>query len=397
MRILILGQDFPNPYAATGMRIFSMLPYLSKKHDISLIAFKEMTKEDRYRHNIEEYCKTAEAVNLQARSTSQRMMFAILNIFSKNYWLVDYYHSSEMETKVGKLLETKDFEIIYAQGPPMAQYVYNNTLPKVLEPGSAISRSFYQHYIQENFLPRKIFWYLQHIKAKNYEMNMYKKFDMCIVDSLQDKDILKSYLPNLNVFAIPYGVDCSYFKPMSNDQNSLNLVFVGVLNATHNVSAILYFYNEIYPLIKQRLPSITLFLVGRNPSKEIQQLALDTSVVVTGYVKDVRTFLAAASVVIVPMTSGSGIKIKILEAMAMGKAVVTTSIGARGIGVTPEENIIIADDPKEFLNRVVELLNDEELRKKIGVNARKLVEEEYSWEKMTDMLNDIFQKVVNGR
>ena len=142
------------------------------------------------------------------------------------------------------------------------------------------------------------------------------------------------------------------------------------------------------------MPIIAKIQVGSNPSTEILRLR-SRDIIITGFVEDIRPYIAKASVVIVPIvTDDGGFKIKVLEAMAMGKPIVSTSFGAKGLNVTPEENIIIADDPEEFARRVIELLNDEELREKIGANARKLMEEEYTWGKMTDMLNDVFQRVA---
>lgn len=139
-----------------------------------------------------------------------------------------------------------------------------------------------------------------------------------------------------------------------------------------------------------------LEIFGKEPSKEILKLARDNSVVVTGYVEDMRPYLARASVITLPI-HGFGIKTRLLEAMAMGKPVVISSEGIHGIEVSPGENIIVADGSKESAERVVELLNNEELREKIGTNARKLMEDKYSWKKMADMLNEVSQKVVNKR
>ena len=122
----------------------------------------------------------------------------------------------------------------------------------------------------------------------------------------------------------------------------------------------------------------------------------DNSVIITGYVEDTRPYLARASVIILPI-HGFGIKTRLLEAMAMGKPVVISSAGIHGIDVTPEKDIIVADGPEEFAERVIKLLNDEALRKKIGTNARKLMEEKYSWEKMADTLNEVSQEVVTKR
>lgn len=243
-------------------------------------------------------------------------------------------------------------------------------------------------------LYKKLLRLYQYFVAKNCE-KYYEKFNICITPTAEDRDIIESYLPNLEISAIPFGINTDII-PEDFEPNFPSLIFIGTMGSLFNQHSILYFYDSIYPLIKETIPEIKLYIVGKNPSEEITQLTRDKSVIVTGYVEDIRPYLARASVVTLPL-HGYGIKTRVLEAMAVGKPVVTSSAGIHGIGVTPEENIIIADDPKEFARRVIELLNDEELRNRIGANARKLMEEEYSWENMADMLNTVFRKVVNER
>lgn len=176
-----------------------------------------------------------------------------------------------------------------------------------------------------------------------------------------------------------------------------SLIFTGSMSYPPNVHAVLFFFEMIYPLIKQQIPEVKFYVVGNNPSKGILRLR-SSDIIITGFVEDIRPYIAKASVVIVPIISDDGgFKIKVLEAMAMGKPIVSTSLGAKGIDVSDGENIIIAGNPKEFADRVIELLNNEQQRKRIGANARRLIEEKYSWEKMTDMLNDAFQEIAGVR
>ena len=168
------------------------------------------------------------------------------------------------------------------------------------------------------------------------------------------------------------------------------------MNYTPNVLSVIHFYSKIYPHIKRELPNLKFYVVGRDPDRRIKKLALDPSVIVTGTVDDVRPYFSMAYAFVNPIVvDDGGIKNKVLEAMAMGKAVVSTPLGVRDIGVTGYENVVIAKNDREFAEKTVELLRDENERRRIGINARKFVEENYSWETQSKILYNVFRELIN--
>jgi len=397
MNILIICQRLPFPHTTNALsyRVLNSVKYLSKKymHDSTIVAFKY--KDDPIEY-LKEYC--AEIITIDLPTRKGRLMDYIIGVLRRDISLrmgniLNYSFSWKLQRKITELLKTKKFDIIFVDNPSMLYYVSNVSLPKILEIWS-IPQIHYEGYKFEKNLIKKIQRLLLSLAAKSYEKS-YKKFNVCITPTEQERDALNSYLPNLNISVIPFGINTD-LRSENFEQEFSSLLFLGNMGDPYNQRSILYFYEKIYPIIKEKIPDIKLYIVGKDPSEKILKLAIDNSVSITGYVEDVRPYLARASVVTLPV-HGYGIKTRLLEAMAMGKPVVTSSAGIHGIAVTAGENIFIADNPKEFARRVIELLNDEELRNRIGTNARKLMEEEYSWEKMTDKLNDVFQKVVNKR
>ena len=158
-------------------------------------------------------------------------------------------------------------------------------------------------------------------------------------------------------------------------------MYSGLIGWKPNEDAVLYFYDKIYSLLKEKLPDVKWFIVGKNPRQIIQKLSVhDQSITVTGTVPEVKPYIEKCHVVVVPLRVGSGTRLKILEAMALGRAVVSTSIGCEGLEVTHGKNILIADEPQDFATQVVRLFNDEVLRRRIVNNARQLVESTYDWE-----------------
>jgi glycosyltransferase involved in cell wall biosynthesis len=174
-----------------------------------------------------------------------------------------------------------------------------------------------------------------------------------------------------------------------------SLVFTGSMDWLPNEDAIFYFVKTILPLIQQQCPDVSLEVVGRNPSHKLQVLAqAEKAVRLTGWVEDIRPFLARGSVCIVPLRIGGGTRLKIFEAMAMGKATVSTTIGAEGLPVQNGENILLADTPKHFADQVIRLLRDANERQRLGTAARTLVEENYSWPKIAESFSRTLQEVI---
>ena len=386
MKILIICHDLPSSFNAHAFRVFNSIEYLSKKHmhNITIISFKHLKSASKYDEgHLKKYCDEIETVEIPSSLFHRAIYHIINNIMG--------IPSRKMQIKINELLKREKFDVIFVDDPSMLFYVSDVNLPKVLEIW-AIPQVHREAYTHEKKLHKKLLRLWHYFEAKNHE-KYYKNFDICITPTEQERDVLTSYLPNLEISVIPFGINID-LRPEDFEQDFPSLIFIGSMNSLFNQRSILYFYDMIYPSIKENIPDVKLYIVGRNPSKEIIQLTRDKSVIVTGYVEDLRPYLARASVVTLPV-HGYGIKTRMFEAMAMGKPVVTFSAGIHGIDVTPEENIIIADDPKEFARRVIELLNNEWLRNRIGANARKLMEEEYPWEKMTDMLNEVLQKTVS--
>ncbi len=402
MKILFLLFVSPSPFQGTGLRHFHLLRCLSKRHNIALISFKDQTEQWDYTSELQKYCSVVRSVPLviPKRLLSSQMIQAIMhatkNIFSlQNIYprAPNLFYSPKIQRELKELLSAESFDAIYTH-PFMGDYVANVNLPKIIDFIDANSQYYYQMYKLQGNALIKMYYLFRYLAVKNQEKRLYKAFDIRVVISPFDKDILESYLPSSNFSVIPNGVDINYFTQTDMEENFPSLVFVGNMVNPHNVNAILYFYNEIYSSIQRRIPEAKLYIVGSNPASEVSKLASDESVVVTGYVEDIRPYLAKASVALAPMISGTGVKNKILEAMAMSKPVVSTSMGVRGIDVTPEENIIIADEPTEFADRVVELLSNAKLRERLASEGRRLVEDKYSWERMADMLNELFEQAV---
>jgi glycosyltransferase involved in cell wall biosynthesis len=203
--------------------------------------------------------------------------------------------------------------------------------------------------------------------------------DLTVAVSEPDRRILAELAPNARTASIPTGVDTTYFSPIVGHEQPSRLVFTGSMDWHPNEDAVLHFADSMLPLIRQQISDVSLAVVGRRPTERLRQAGAKHGILVTGTVDDVRPYIAEASVYVVPLRAGGGTRLKIFEALAMGKAVVSTTVGAEGLALTSGREYVAADDPRAFAGAVVSLLRDSRRRRALGQAGRRLVEERYSW------------------
>jgi glycosyltransferase involved in cell wall biosynthesis len=197
---------------------------------------------------------------------------------------------------------------------------------------------------------------------------------------------------------VPTGVDTEFFKPSGNvERDPVNLVFTGSMDWLPNEDAIQWFTKEIFPLVKRMIPNATLTVVGRDPYPSLIDLAkIDSSIIVTGRVDDVRPYIERAAAYVVPIRVGGGTRLKIYEAMAMAKPIVSTTVGAEGLPVRDQEELLIADTPEAFANSIISVLREESLGARLGANAAKLVIQNFGWDRVANAFAQICQSALRG-
>lgn len=330
-----------------------------------------------------------------------RRPFALLNTavhcLSRLPLQVHYWYSPQMQRTINKILAAEPFELIHAQLFRMGQYVTDARVPaKVLDLCDSLALNLSR---RANFdcIPKRFLVKLEEKRVRRYEVDIMKAFDCGTVVANFDRDYLLKQEENLNLSVVPMGVDLAYFsQTAARERAPANLLFTGTMNYFPNADAVLYFSREIFPRIRKRYPQATFTIVGREPTEQVQRLAAQEGIVVTGAVPDVRPYFEKASLFVAPLRAGSGIQTKNLEAMAMGVPVVTTSVGAMGLKADIGTELLVADTPETFAEQVNHLVDNRDLRETISQAGRKRVETTYSWHVIGEQLEKVYAGALTG-
>lgn len=386
LKILYICPYLPLVGVSAGSgRMFEMIKRLSGKYQVDVISY--IIKEElKYLPILKETCNRVDIVerNYPWRKDS----------FSLIPSMIDEFYSKEMKLLIKKRLYEEDYNIVQFEYLHMAQYVpdtYSGAL--VLTEHQLHFLSKKRDFMHTSMSFAKIETFVSSLKQMIYEINICKKFDKIITMTEHEKEILKSYAPYLDIESVPMGTDTKFFSRNNSRKESTDIMYLGFFRHYPNVDAVLYFYKSIYPLIKRELPEVSFNIIGFDPPEEILRLQNNNGIKVIGYVKDTRPYLEDSKVFIMPIRLGMGMRGKLFEAWSMNKAIVSTSTGCEGIEVENGKDILIADRPEDFACRTIELIKNEEMRKKIGGNGKVKVALKYNWDVLTDKLEHIYKRL----
>lgn len=402
LKILLICKEFPYPpISGDKIRNFNLIKRLSKENAVYLISFIYSENEKDYASEMNKMCSGVETVLLKKYSKLHRL-FNIIGCLTYGQPLENAFHNdAEMALRIRRAVREREFDIIQIEHSIMAQYI--RYIPKHIRAKTILTFhnigfiQFHRMFAVEVNMYKKVRYFLNWFPMSRWEPKIAMKFDKCIVMTNVDKKILEGLRPSLDVSVIPTGVDLNEMKPLGWDCSKNNVLFVGQTVYRPNFDAVMYFYNEIFAKILKEIPDTKFFVVGNYSSEKIIEMGKDRNVVLTGFVRNLIDIYEQCSVFVVPLRAGSGIRGKILESMALGRPVVSTSVGCEGLGATHKKNIMIADNPKEFAECTIELLKHPEERKLISKNARQFVEKNYSWDAISERLLDVYAKLLFER
>lgn len=397
MKILFTCKELPHSRIIGGpIIVYNRIKYLSRKHTVSLAAFYH-PGEEKYASSLIPFCHELKLIPFPLPRSVFKTAWDIVFSPLPHYFLKNH-GSEEMRCTLAEMVRREKYDFVIAEYSVMGQFVYKNPWLPPVRKVISVHECYYLARLKSFRLHKpgkaKLEEALNLMGLKKYEFGIYRDADKVLTLTPQGKEELLSIAPDLDVSVVPHGVDVNAFSFTPRAEEEKCVVFVGNYLHYPNVDAVLYFHHQIWPLLKKYVPEIKFYVVGQSPPEEIRKLARDKSIIVTGTVEDVVPYLRKAEIFVNPVRLGGGFRGKILEAMSLGRPVVSTSLGAEGIPASSRENIIIADTPGDFAQGVAELINDKELYLKIQKNARHLMEEKYAWEKGAALLEKILEEMM---
>jgi polysaccharide biosynthesis protein PslH len=311
-------------------------------------------------------------------------------------------YSPEMFKRVGDMVERTCYDVVVAEFGVMGQYLnVNPYLPavrKVISVHQCLTIAGQKALELLGWSPRAVREWFALKGLQRYEFDMYRSADHILALTAEERFGVLNYAPDLRITVIPSGVDTNYFKPADPAVKERAIVFTGYYTDEPNRDAVMWFSHSVWPRLKAKYPDLTFYVVGPGPKPDMLDLAKkDPRIIVTGEVDDIRPYLARARIFVCPNRLGSGMRGKILQAMASGVPVVSTTLGAEGISIQQGENGFFADTPRIMEQSLDLLLSDPLLQNKVAKRAREMVVERFSWDRGIDLLETVLHEVVGGR
>ena len=393
MRVLLLLPYSPIPPTFGGaLRNYHLLKHLVRRHDVTVLTYGTPEVASSLAAALPLPRDRIRVVPMQWTRRHRRLaqLYALSTGHSFFHLLVR--RSRRMQEALDELLSEHDFDLVQTEFTPMGSFNLRTDAVKVLD---AHNVEYENHLRMSKHAASSVTALFYRREARlliREEREACRRQDAVFVTSAEDQRLFDALAPAVPKFIIPNGVDTDYFAPAPPASEPASLVFTGMMAYVPNHDGMRYFLDEIFPLVRREVPAAKVYIVGSRPPAALLRRASD-GVVVTGYVEDVRPFVARASAYVVPLRMGSGTRLKILEALAMKRPVVTTSIGCEGLAVSHGESALVADEPLAFARQVIDLLRDDELRKKLTRAGYDLVREQYDWSVVHRRVEEAYEEI----
>lgn len=388
-RILVVLSRFPFPLEkGDKLRAYHQIKELSKKYDITLFCTHDKKVTDKQIEELRIYCDKIIKYKLGYFGIAWNILVSF--ILGKPLQ-IGYFYSSRARNKIKQEVESTNYKHIYCQLIRSSELVKNiHTIPKTIDFMDALSAGIQRRTESQPFYLKWIFK-RETRTLQDYERRIFDYFENRTIISEQDRSLIRHQERN-EIIVIPNGVDRSFLDFRENVEEKYDLVFVGNMSYPPNVEAVKYIEEHIL----SKNSELTLLVSGSNPHSSIKRIAEQNSqIFLTGWVDDIRHSYKSGKIFLAPMTIGTGMQNKLLEAMALGVPCVTTPLANNAIHATPGDEIIVADKPEEIYRSVVKLLKDQLQRESLAKNAKEFIENNYSWEKTTSILIDRIEKDFN--
>ncbi|MBD3386321.1 glycosyltransferase [candidate division KSB1 bacterium] len=396
MNLLFLSTE--NPYPVDGghhLRTFYVLKLLAKRYNIYFVGFAQDREEFKYTPFIKPFCVSVDMFPVAKTGFNLRFLWlGVKNLFQKQPLIARRYFTRRACSRIEEIIRDTNIDIVHVDMLALGMYArLFRDLPAVLTNHNVESLRLFRWLKHEKNTWKKLFLNLQYKKLKTFERLTCLAFEHCIAVSETDKLYLAKLCQRDHFSIIANGVDSDYFAPIEIETQKKRLIWVGGMTGPYNADAVNFFLREIWPRVTRFSDDIILDIVGAGPTLPALSMAKkDNRIKIYGFVEDIRPFVQRAALFIAPIRSGSGTKLKVLNAMSQAKAVIATSVAAEGIEATDGQEIIIADDPAEFSSKMIYLLQNPAMAERIGLKAREVILKKYDWTVLADDMYKLYER-----
>ncbi len=409
--ILFLTHVLPYPLnSGAKVRACHMLRHLALNHDLTLVSFVRPDDPHDSIDHLRSICRAVHPVPMR-RSLGRNLRAVAKGLLTGQPMVIVRDEIAEMKATLRQITQQTTFDVIHADqlsmaayGQMAARFSHPHQPRTLLDEHNAIYLLTRRIADTETGWLRKKFAAREAQAFARYEAAMCQAYDAILTVTTEDRDHLRELFPAgqraaiaARITPIPIAVDPTQVSPIPHQSGGQpTLLHLGTMFWPPNVSGVLWFAREVLPLIHQQVPEARFVVVGKSPPPEVQALAADGRIQVTGYVADPTPYLAQADLFVVPLHAGGGMRVKILDTWLWGLPVVSTPTGAEGILIRDGENILIADDAPSFAQASLRLLTDPELNARLRANGRQWVETHYAWQAVYRQVDQVYDRLLSG-
>lgn len=391
MRILFLTSRLPfPPDRGDRLRTYQFLRLFAQNHEVTLVSFFTDEKERSMAKNLASYC---EDMHLLPLPTWKSVATVALNFWRNLPLQTIYYQSRQMEKKIVDLLTSSSFDLAYVHLFRMANYLDNYPqIYRILDLTDLISYEI-QTSIPYQPIPWRFLYQIEGPRIARFEKKISAQFDEAWFISQRDLDLFMEEGPRMNSWVVPNSIDDELIALRRDSTDPLTLLFVGNLEVRHNVDAVIYMAERILPLILKEAPDVQFLVVGAGDKTKVLSLDRIPGVKVIGYVPDLKSIFRKNSIAVAPLRFSAGVQNKVVESMAAGLPVITTSDVSAGLGTLPERDLLVADEARDFASQTLRLINDQEFRENLGLAGRAFAMARFSSRPAIDRLKAIQDQI----
>ena len=395
LHVLVISARLPFPPRwGFATRVYHLTRQLAKRHDVTLVTYAGAGDGEHVERLRQEF--GVETVTREHPTRQQKRAMQLRSLASRVPYDSRATYTKQMQELIDRVSAERRVDVVQLESTLLSLY----RLPpgaRVIVDEHNVDYEYYARMRENERSPlRRAYYRLEEIRFRSFEQRCWRDVDGCVMTSEREAEIVRAVAPGTPAIGVPNGVDIEYFRPSDEPVQPRTLVFNGTLDYRPNLDGAEFLVKQVLPRVRERCPDVRVVLVGRGSQSDLDSFR-GPNVEVTGEVPEVPPYLARAAVVTVPIRTGSGTRLKVVEGLAMGKGMVSTVLGSEGVDVRDGEHLLIADSADAFAGAILRLFENPAYAEELGRAGREKMVREYSWEYAGELLESLYQEVVGER